>query len=888
MRKINIPLLGITRNTDDGISTDGECMELINARVKNGSITPIGRPILIKQYVDIQATYMHVNSNYKNTILFAGNIGLNEKKSFYFVVENNSAVKMHEEITADFSINHVGNILCISTDNNIVYFFFENNSYRSLGSGPGYPTVSLDVKMLDTKTENDMYADINPAKPYPNSIREGIPLNESSINVSNAIFGSLARMYSEVKDEGNFLYPFLLRFAYKMYDGSYIMQSNPMLVKGDGILFQHAENKDHLVENLSLGIKYAADNHDGNLTGIKFDALCNPYELKFNIKYPSNLGKWKDLIVGVDVFISLPFETINLNEQISHLSLYLDNNGKAIRLNIKGVNTETINNKIKQESIFYKVLSIDTKDGIHTVPAIVDISGKETLPDDSFSHNKMVGASSYVYNNKLHIAGIKNKLFDGFNISQFLNTSTKNENTEITPCNITSGHIEVHIKTESGIAKVFHEFGFISNMYGLYFVSYPDSRAFKMIIHINTGSVLTKELDLKPSEVLNISYYEPDITKALSHLDFSSASSRVPIRENNIEFSPNKIKVSEISNPFFFPLKQTYIVGNGNIVGLCSNTNAVSQGQFGQYPMYVFTSDGIYVMQVGSGSVAYSSISPINRSVCNNRNSITPIDSAVIFSSDAGLMMISGSVTEKLSSDIEGYLPSAVDTSAAIKSILSIEGMIHSASKTDFITYIENACIGYNNEEREIIVSNRNYQYSYVLNLHSRSWHKTDYSISKFLNSYPECLAVFVDGNKYGIYNVQNHHRTVNTIAIVTRPIKLGSLSHKRVLQTALRGVVRPSMSDLYLRGEPVMFRSEQVNIFSNTGFYILASNDAEHFIIVSGTEKIIDIRDLITKMNKTKAYKYFAIAIIGGVRTDVAFNFIELVVDEAFENRLR
>ena len=886
MKKINIPLLGITRNTDDGISTDGECMELINARVKNGSITPIGRPILIKQYVDIQATYMHVNSNYKNTILFAGNIGLNEKKSFYFVFENNSAVKMHEEITADFSINHVGNILCISTDNNIVYFFFENNSYRSLGSGPGYPTVSLDVKMLDPKIESDKYADINPAKPYP-ADRLNILLNESSINITNAIFGSLAKMYDEVKREGKFLFPFLLRFAYKMYDGSYIMQSNPMLVKGDSILFEHAKKRPYPKLNLSLGIVCEAHNHDGNLTGIKFDTLCNPYELKFNIKYPNNLGKWKDLIIGVDVFISQPFDTIDLNEQIDYVNTYQNN----IYLEIKGVNAESINNKIKQESIFYKTLSIDTTDGSYTVPSITSISGKEILPDDSFSHNKIVGTSSYVYNNKFHIAGIKNKLFDGFNISQFFNTSKTNEDANILAMNIERGHIEVHIKTEHGISKVFHEFGPTNKMYGLTFISYPDPRAFKMIIHIvlNTHqSYSTNEFDLKPSEVLNISYYEPDILNPFTHPDINPSGSRVPIRENNIEVLPNKIKVSEISNPFFFPTKQTYIVGNGNIVGLCSNTNAVSQGQFGQYPMYVFTSDGIYVMQVGSGSVAYSSISPINRSVCNNRNSITPIDSAVIFSSDAGLMMISGSVTEKLSSDIEGYLPSAVDTSAAIKSILSIEGMIHSASKTDFVTYIENACIGYNNEEREIIVSNRNYQYSYVLNLHSRSWHKTDYSISKFLNSYPECLAVFVDGNKYGVYNVQNNLRTVNTIAVLTRPIKLGSISHKRVLQTALRGVIRPSMSDLYLRGEPVMFRSEQVNIFSNTGFYILASNDAEHFIIVAGTEKIKDIRDLLTKMNKTKAYKYFAVAIIGGVRTDVAFNFIELVVDEAFQNRLR
>ena len=84
------------------------------------------------------------------------------------------------------------------------------------------------------------------------------------------------------------------------------------------------------------------------------------------------------------------------------------------------------------------------------------------------------------------------------------------------------------------------------------------------------------------------------------------------------------------------------------------------------------------------------------------------------------------------------------------------------------------------------------------------------------------------------------------------------------------------------------MFRENPVSIFSNAGFYILGSNDAEHFQLISGREKIEDVRDLITKMNKSKAYKYFMLCVVGGVRTDVAINYIELIVDETYDNRLR
>lgn len=42
MNKVNVGLGGISRNTDDGVSKDGMCSELINARPKNGSIEPLG------------------------------------------------------------------------------------------------------------------------------------------------------------------------------------------------------------------------------------------------------------------------------------------------------------------------------------------------------------------------------------------------------------------------------------------------------------------------------------------------------------------------------------------------------------------------------------------------------------------------------------------------------------------------------------------------------------------------------------------------------------------------------------------------------------------------------------------------------------------------------
>ena len=50
MNTIKIPFSGITRNTDDGTCQDGECMELINARIKNASVEPVSVPVKIASF----------------------------------------------------------------------------------------------------------------------------------------------------------------------------------------------------------------------------------------------------------------------------------------------------------------------------------------------------------------------------------------------------------------------------------------------------------------------------------------------------------------------------------------------------------------------------------------------------------------------------------------------------------------------------------------------------------------------------------------------------------------------------------------------------------------------------------------------------------------------
>ena len=79
--------------------------------------------------------------------------------------------------------------------------------------------------------------------------------------------------------------------------------------------------------------------------------------------------------------------------------------------------------------------------------------------------------------------------------------------------------------------------------------------------------------------------------------------------------------------------------------------------------------------------------------------------------------------------------------------------------------------------------------------------------------------------------------------------------------------------------------------LFSECGFYVLGSKDGETWSLLVGKDgnaQVQNFRNLVMGMNKSRPFKYFMIAFVGGVRSDVAINYIEFIADEAFDNRLR
>lgn len=298
---------------------------------------------------------------------------------------------------------------------------------------------------------------------------------------------------------------------------------------------------------------------------------------------------------------------------------------------------------------------------------------------------------------------------------------------------------------------------------------YPDNRAYKMEVVLSVTDAYDyvtqrrQTFELKAHPLYNYAYCwtKEDLTP-FGHDDFSEYQTVSAYSDdlwgqqseaNASENMPNTIKVSATDNPLSFPYENTYQVGSSEIVALCSNAVAVGTGQTGDAPLYVFCKDGLYALIVdASGQMTYTNARIIARDICNNHRSVTPIDDGVVFTTDRGLMIISGQEVVELSEQVEGDVLNYKDDAAATGVFTPLTAGNHLLTLVSklpedicdgvpFLTYIKGAVINYNHNLRELVVSNPSYPYSYVMDRNNQ-WSRRSYTAAEYVNNYPTSYRV--------------------------------------------------------------------------------------------------------------------------------------------------
>lgn len=250
--------------------------------------------------------------------------------------------------------------------------------------------------------------------------------------------------------------------------------------------------------------------------------------------------------------------------------------------------------------------------------------------------------------------------------------------------------------------------------------------------------------------------------------------------------STQSVYVSDTDNPWVYKASGAFSAGGERVLRLMANTRALSEGQFGSHPLYAFTEGGIWALQPTSQG-SYMSVQPISRDVCTNPEGIVGLDTALVFPSMRGLMLLEGASVQCISDALDAE-PDSLSRLPWAKDVLLDFGLDSSELETIPLRAIfSTAQIAYDNIHARIILFTRERQLALVYSLKTGLWSCINsLGASRAVLSYPEAYVQCNDGvvRDYTV-PADNDGR----FYLVTRPFSLGLQDvHKTIAAAIQRG----------------------------------------------------------------------------------------------------
>jgi hypothetical protein len=656
------------------------------------------------------------------------------------------------------------------------------------------------------------------------------------------------------------------------------------------------------------------------------DAHC--HTVNVSMAKASALG---DIIQGVSIFLTTGDQYLN-TDKTYELSL-LDIHG-----NPWDPSTMSDSDRAAQKSHFYGTFTWDRLTGEKLYEAIdrevfcltktvkpselgTDIylervtGAEEAMTLSDFRRSDIGGEYSYGYNNRLHIASVR----------QGVGTPMAPRVLQIWPENISDASYHgmygkrIHFNGSTNhvmMDMVFDVNGVINGdayhhvfqVEGLHYpfdpiVSVPHSGAKTMTIYMKvkfTGGTqyYKKELTLHQSDSWGCSYYV-DLGSAAEgnadNIQLMQAEYYVPgglgqqgqwvqrpdwvsitgeeyqamLNVENPEWPvrENVIKVSEVNNPLVFPVGNTVQVGAGKILGMASNTEPISEGQFGVAPLYAFTDEGVWALEL-SDNGTYRSRQPSSRDVVTDAGSITPIDKGVLFATKRGVMIIRGNQTESLTDSLNG-IPWDFTTLPHHDTLLNAfdPSIVGYQRMEDFMP---GSRMIYDYVRERVYLYRDDYDYALVLSLRTGLWGAAEKGgLQGGVPWYPETYILRDIDGKREIVNTSAPSDPTRKVDVLccTRPLSLGAREiHKSVMHAVVRGLA-------HMRGSGEA---------SRLGCAIYGSNDLYHwFAVNSSTNQYLRGR-------YGQPYKWWRIAIVGSMDEAETIDGVTMDVKARLNNRLR
>lgn len=869
---------GLAAVPSDYESPDGQLAMSINLIPEDGALTPVSKPGIVRKLPAAagRLSFIHKTSAFTHYILRIDNTVMWMDSGFDTGEEMPTVVSIPSDREI-YGFNAVGNTLIILTSAGMHYALWKEGAYLNLGTH--LPELPISFGLQGEMIRGDEFQiSFDNIDFFSGDIWN--ELTESNRKrITEQVLAKVNKFIAENSTNvGKFMFPFFVRYAYRLYDGSLTMHSAPVLMVCSSDLAPQC-----FCTNLH-GYKTPTSINSARLV---IAAMFHQLDYAAEAYALQTLQDWGDIVKSVDIFVSKPIYTYDQNGECTKFTNtdYSDcyaicrhTNQKAStdtyplryqhaafswlyaktfdptgltrpgwRLMLPQRDGEAIKADITNNALFYLLKSINIED-LKATRTVIPVNKeylqslvtREVMTDDYNSHDLLIPKCSFSYNSRLNIADLRLRLFSGFSaLAAFPYTDGYIANwADASPDTLdytVSVSVYYFIKQDGKDIVVNGGAASFGQKTPFLWLFYPNVNAYKAVLVQSMVSKEMYEVNLEPHPTLNGAYYFGDWNGINS--DGKPTVSKNPVISSDshrtIEIL-NKIYTSEVNNPFYFPLAGINTVGTGKIFAICSAVRALSQGQFGQFPLYAFTDEGVWALEVSSTGT-YTARQPVTRDVCINPDGITQIDSSVLFPTDRGIMLISGSDTRCITDEIKTDYPFDL---LSLPYMRSLHDRLGHAAATDgclrpmsFPGFLTGCRMIYDYFHQRIIVYNPAVTYAYVYSLKSRMWGMIYSEIADNVNSYPDALAIDSDGNlvDFSITGDENQPSL-----LVTRPVRLDAPDILKTVDTVIhRGYFRAGHVRSVLYGSRDLHRWHLVGSSTTHCIHRLSGTPYKYFRMV-------------------------------------------------------
>ncbi|MBE6299819.1 MAG: hypothetical protein E7083_05715 [Bacteroidales bacterium] len=948
---------GITATPSDYSSPDGDLATAINLIPEEGALVPQLPPAELKlqngNILQLEEgevlKHIHSTTSYKHYIT--------QKENTIYYIDDNTGEKI-SILSYDnqvFDVKSIGNVLFALTDTGIIFllwkldkeeemFLYEKieiDFYKLFQFG----LVLDDVRTIPEEPVEEPYTIYHDFNQYFNTVGYGDNTTPAAAwnnygndeyreKVSTTMMSELSNLISNSEKDNKFVFPFLVRYAFKMYDGSIANPSPAVLMIPSSIYAPYC--------GMEIIGDRRIDRYNENLTNIELVQRVHPVFIAPNFdlyyKCSADFESLKDVVSAINIYVSPPIYTYNPNGNINgfHTSFLngeyqesitsypeqtllqksILNSDMSVCSIDKGVNfdkhttinliedklnhypryfdakmplksSEKIQEDIRDCSNFYLIKSIPIKDIDNSEQFVKIEMDEETLKNlevqeqlvssPSILLDNIIAKDAFVYNSRLNIYNLQ--LYNDFRYNtNSIFTCIQNKNDE------TKYSIQIRFLTynqEGNINKsliIGNDSVCYMNTPLLRYIYIPIAdieKAYVCITDIANGTKRVFEVSMSPHPLMAGSYHSGDLMPVFGFdeiYEIFGVEENTSVKEidefpelsSNTETDYNvgtEIRSSLVNNPFLFSEENISYLPS-DIIHVNTVARPLSEGQFGQYPLYAFTKNGIYAIEVNQDG-SYSSRQPISRDVCINADGILQIDSAVLFPTDRGIMLISGRETTCITDSITSsdvFELSQLPNSDKLKDIFNgfLGEQLSGFDKLDFREFVK-TCRGiYDYNGQRIIYYTKDKPYAYAFSLKSKSWGMILSDIVSSIDAYPKAIAQTKD-NKLIDFSSKSEIKNV-PVLLITRPFSMGNNQYKTIQTIIQRGNLKRGHVKQVLYG----------------------SNDLEHWhTIWSSTDE--NMRGF-----RGSPYKYFRLAVIGNLDKDESIFGFTTEFENRLTNRLR